>query len=72
MKLFFPLQPYRNEDVRIMVTTGEGRFYSNGIDLEWIMSQKVDVQKEFFRTLYDTLWRVMHFPMPTVAAINGN
>lgn len=54
-----------------MVTTGEGRFYSNGIDLEWIMSQKVDVQKEFFRTLYDTLWRVMHFPMPTVAAING-
>lgn len=62
----------RNEDTRILVTTGEGRFYSNGIDLEWMMSENNDVKKKFFLTLYDTLWRVMHFPMPTVAAINGH
>jgi enoyl-CoA hydratase/carnithine racemase len=55
----------------VLLTTGEGRFYSNGIDLEWLMSQGRDTAEKFFSLLVETMWRMMHFPLPTVAAING-
>jgi enoyl-CoA hydratase/carnithine racemase len=56
-----------------LVTTGTGKFYSNGLDLDWVMSGQADMdfaglalatQRLFARTL--TLGR------PTVAAINGH
>jgi enoyl-CoA hydratase/carnithine racemase len=53
------------------VTTGEGRFYSNGIDVDWLVAQGKDTNEKYFTVLLDTMWRVMHFPLPTVAAING-
>ncbi|XP_048743447.1 uncharacterized protein LOC125656864 [Ostrea edulis] len=62
----------KNESARILVTTGEGRFYSNGIDVDWLMTQSRDTNAKYFTVLLDTMWRVMHFPLPTVAAINGH
>ncbi|XP_061188600.1 uncharacterized protein LOC133196755 [Saccostrea echinata] len=64
----------RNKSASILVTTGEGKFYSNGIDLDWLNStgRSSDAGRQFFTVLLDTLWRVMHFPIPTVAAINGH
>jgi enoyl-CoA hydratase/carnithine racemase len=56
-----------------LVTTGIGKFYSNGLDLDWIMSGEADwtfadlameAQRLFARTLL--------FPRPMVAAINGH
>lgn len=56
-----------------LVTTGAGKFYSNGLDLEWIMSGEADwtfadlameAQRLFARTLT--------FPRPMVAAVNGH
>lgn len=56
-----------------LVTTGEGKFYSNGLDLDWIMTGQADwtfadlaieAQRLFVRTLT--------FRRPTVAAINGH
>lgn len=72
MKLLFILKFYRNEDICILVIIGEGRFYSNGIDLEWMMLENNDVKKKFFFILYDILWRVMYFFMLIVVVINGN
>jgi enoyl-CoA hydratase/carnithine racemase len=56
-----------------VVTTGSGKFYSNGLDLDWIMSGEsewsfadlaMETQRFFARTLT--------FRRPTVAAINGH
>ncbi|MDF1597490.1 MAG: enoyl-CoA hydratase/isomerase family protein [Acidimicrobiia bacterium] len=56
-----------------LVTTGAGKFYSNGLDLDWIMTGQTDwtfadlaieTQRLFARTLT--------FRRPTVAAINGH
>ncbi|XP_061189924.1 uncharacterized protein LOC133197746 [Saccostrea echinata] len=64
----------RSKSVRILVTTGEGRFYSNGIDLDFLLQvgRGSSEWQQFFTVLLDTLWRVMHFSVPTVAAINGH
>ncbi|XP_048743432.2 uncharacterized protein LOC125656858 [Ostrea edulis] len=62
----------KNESARILVTTGEGKFYSNGIDVDWRKIQRQEIIAKFNIVLWDTMWRVMHFPLPTVAAINGH
>ncbi|XP_021352905.1 enoyl-CoA delta isomerase 1, peroxisomal-like [Mizuhopecten yessoensis] len=62
----------RNTDCKALITTGEGKFYSNGIDLDWIMSQDSETVVRFDKALENTMWRIMHFPLPTVAAINGH
>ncbi|XP_060084633.1 uncharacterized protein LOC132563889 [Ylistrum balloti] len=62
----------RNKECKALITTGEGKFYSNGIDLDWLMGQDGATVDRFSKTLENTLWRVMHFPLPTVAAINGH
>nr|KAG5702846.1 hypothetical protein BaRGS_001928 [Batillaria attramentaria] len=56
-----------------VVTTGEGKFFSNGIDLDWMgkeeNAEKVPTFMEDFQKL---LARILIFPLPTVAAINGH
>ena len=55
-----------------LVTTAEGKFFSNGFDLEWMSGLGAEAARAF---LVDTqrLWaRLLAFPVPTVAAINGH
>ena len=54
-----------------LVTTGEGKFYSNGLDLAWMGTEGVDAIA-FVRTVHHLLGRVLAFPRPTVAALNGH
>ncbi|VDI15771.1 Hypothetical predicted protein, partial [Mytilus galloprovincialis] len=61
-----------NKDCKALITTSEGKFYSNGIDLDWLLKQPEVIAKKFSSLLHDTLWRIMHFPLPTVAALNGH
>ncbi|CAG2203414.1 ECI1_2 [Mytilus edulis] len=61
-----------NKDCKALITTSEGKFYSNGIDLDWLLKQPEVIAKKFSNLLHDTLWRIMHFPLPTVAALNGH
>ncbi|KAL6042227.1 putative EnoylCoA hydratase/isomerase [Balamuthia mandrillaris] len=57
-----------------LVTTGEGKFYSNGLDLDWVSAQPdagqamQTIVQEWSRLAA----RFLVFPMPTVAAINGH
>lgn len=62
----------RNEDVKAVITTGEGKFYSNGLDLKWMQSEREDVVNNFRINLGQLQWRIAHFPLPTVALINGH
>ncbi|CAG8819109.1 22866_t:CDS:2, partial [Cetraspora pellucida] len=50
-----------------LITIGEGKFYSNGLDLEHALSTP-----GFFEYYLTLLVRVLTFRIPTVAAINGH
>jgi len=53
-----------------MVTTGEGKFFSNGLDLDWL-SQATDTGA-FLADVHKMFGRVMGLPLFTVAAVNGH
>jgi len=56
-----------------LVTTGSGKFYSNGLDLEWAMSGEADMSfPELAMATQRLFARTLTFPRPTVAAINGH
>ena len=54
-----------------LVTTGEGKCYSNGLDLDWMMSSG-DESKGFLSEVHQLLGRILTFPAITVAAVNGH
>ena len=54
-----------------VVTTGEGRFYSNGLDLDWLAGAGAE-GAGFLDDVHRLLRRVLGFPAVTVAAVNGH
>ena len=54
-----------------LVTTGDGKFYSNGLDLDWLAAAGQDAAG-FVDDVHRLLGRVIGFPAVTVAAINGH
>lgn len=55
-----------------LVTTGEGKFYSNGLDLNWLAQQEHAAAMEFLRTVLALFARLVAFPVATCAAVNGH
>ena len=56
-----------------LVTTGTGKFYSNGLDLDWVMSGEAEMSfAELAGESQRLLARTLTFPRPTVAAVNGH
>jgi enoyl-CoA hydratase/carnithine racemase len=55
-----------------LVTTGSGKFYSNGLDLEWMNSLGPDEMLQHVNNVHDIFLRMLTFPMITVAALNGH
>jgi len=53
-----------------VVTTGEHKFYSNGLDLDWLSS--VPDPEAFMVSVHRLLVRVLTFPAVTIAAVNGH
>jgi len=51
---------------------GEEKFYSNGLDLGWLMGEGKNEWKNFIPQVLKFLGRLMEFPVPTVAAMNGH
>ena len=56
---------------RALVTTGDDKFYSNGLDLDWLASAP-DRAGEYLAAVYGLLGRMLGFPALTVAAVNGH
>jgi enoyl-CoA hydratase/carnithine racemase len=54
-----------------LVTTGVGKFYSNGLDLDWLMAHGERTQW-YVGQVQALLARMLVFPMPTIAAVNGH
>ncbi|HEX4335831.1 MAG TPA: enoyl-CoA hydratase/isomerase family protein [Polyangiaceae bacterium] len=55
-----------------LVTTGTGKFYSNGLDLDWLGSDQCKDRPAFVGAVQRLLARMLAFPRPTVAAANGH
>ena len=55
-----------------LVTTGDGKFYSNGLDLDWLSQQDHPDAMRFLGTVLRLFARIVEFPLATCAAINGH
>jgi enoyl-CoA hydratase/carnithine racemase len=56
----------------LVTVGGEEKFYSNGLDLGWLMGEGIKEWKNFIPQVLKFLGRVMASSFPTVAAINGH
>lgn len=54
-----------------LLTVGQGKFYSNGLDLEWL-GEHADQFGAYVAQVQALLARVLGLPVPTVAAVNGH
>lgn len=59
------------EAPRALVTTASGKFWSNGIDLEWLGANQ-DRLEDFLAALHGLFSRVLSLGVPNVAAIQGH
>ncbi|MBP1819093.1 enoyl-CoA hydratase/isomerase family protein [Mycobacterium sp. OAE908] len=58
-------------EAKALVTTGDGKFYSNGLDLDWLGAHS-DQGDWYVGQVQQLLARVLVAPVPTVAAVNGH
>ena len=59
------------ENARALVTTAGGKFYSTGLDLEWLGAH-ADQGRWYIGRVHQLLARVLTLPMPTAAAVVGH
>jgi enoyl-CoA hydratase/carnithine racemase len=57
---------------KALVTTGTGKFYSNGLDLDWMLSAGGDRASAYLEGVLAVIARVLVLPAISVAAINGH
>ncbi|AEF40578.1 enoyl-CoA hydratase-related protein [Hoyosella subflava] len=60
-----------NDGAQALVTTASGKFYSNGLDLEWLMANG-DRTQWYVDRVHALFARVLALPIPTAAALPGH
>ncbi|OZD13043.1 enoyl-CoA hydratase/isomerase family protein [Rhodococcus sp. 06-156-3C] len=58
-------------DAQALVTTGTGKFYSNGLDLEWVLAHP-DKAEWYIDRVHAIFARILTAPVPTAASVNGH
>src|SRR6266545_4633222 len=56
------------DEGRPLVLTGAGKFFSNGLDLDWLAAAGPDGSHDMMVVLHRVLARLLAFPGATVAA----
>ena len=59
------------EDAKALVTIGEGKYYSLGLDLNLMATMHGLKAFDFIHDVQKLLARILTFPLVTVAAVNG-
>ncbi len=54
-----------------LVTTADGKIWSNGLDLEWLQANPAEFQS-YISDAQHLLARMLELPVPTVAAVQGH
>ena len=56
-----------------LVTVSKGKHYSDGLDLNFVLGiDSVEAKIQFLKNVELLFFRLLTFPMPTVAAVNGH
>ncbi|CAM6088971.1 unnamed protein product [Calypogeia fissa] len=63
---------HKAEDAAALVTTNEGRFYSNGLDMNWVKAQQFGKGVQSRYNLNTVLATLVNMNVPTIAAICGH
>jgi enoyl-CoA hydratase/carnithine racemase len=64
-------QVEKSEGPRALVTKATGKFWSNGLDLDWLTANS-DKAGDYMASVHALFARLLSFPAPTVAAIQGH
>ncbi|MEV5986105.1 enoyl-CoA hydratase-related protein [Streptomyces sp. NPDC052051] len=56
---------------RALVTAATGKFYSNGLDLDWLLAH-VDQHLDYVTSVHELFARMLSLPVITVAALQGH
>ncbi|MFA5787732.1 MAG: enoyl-CoA hydratase-related protein [Actinomycetota bacterium] len=59
------------DESRALVTTADGKFWSNGIDLAWL-AEHLDQLDDFVEQIHGMFSQMLALPVPTIAAIQGH
>ena len=59
------------EGPRALVTAATGKFFSNGLDLDWLFAHPDDAD-QYLAAVHELLARVLALPVITVAALQGH
>eukprot|EP01112_Ceratiomyxa_fruticulosa_P023775 TRINITY_DN9264_c0_g1_i1.p1 TRINITY_DN9264_c0_g1~~TRINITY_DN9264_c0_g1_i1.p1 ORF type:complete len:241 (-),score=41.74 TRINITY_DN9264_c0_g1_i1:292-1014(-) len=63
----------KHEGPGALIITAKGKFFSNGLDLNYLGTLQTHAEIfEFLIRFQRLLGRILTFPMPTIAAINGH
>lgn len=62
----------RAQEARGLIITGSGHFFSAGLDLKEVFPLSREEMRDFMKAFIRTVRRVLQWPGPTVAAINGH
>jgi enoyl-CoA hydratase/carnithine racemase len=60
------------EGAKALVSTGAGKFFSNGLDLDWAFRERKDDFPDYILEVLGVLGRVLTLPCNTVCACNGH
>ncbi len=61
----------QDPEVGALVVTGQGKFFSAGLNVNEILANEADYSQQVLNALGDALVRLLRCPLPTVAAVNG-
>ncbi|XP_041375871.1 enoyl-CoA delta isomerase 2, peroxisomal-like [Gigantopelta aegis] len=61
-----------NKSCQILITTGQGKYFSNGLDKDHVASLDSEGLRKYLEHLSQLLLRLLVLPMVTVAAVNGH
>jgi len=61
----------KSDGPRALVTTATGKFYSNGLDLDWLFAH-ADQHRDYVVSVHELFARLLSLPVVTVAALQGH
>jgi enoyl-CoA hydratase/carnithine racemase len=60
----------------VIIVSGDGKFWSTGLDVQWaaglVQANDMAGVKKFMLAINDMFKKILLFPMPVIAAINGH